>query len=146
MRISSSFNLRTLELKAALVSLLCHLIFIKFFMVTFSLQPAEFKPAFRFLGPILTDNDFRFQELATKKPAASLPSTLQDLTVSDHGNDLGAQRNLSKPVFSNPAAQQKAFLKSTFIKPSETGKKERLEDLGIDLSVPQRVPLKLDLK
>ena len=141
-----TLHIHTIELKSLLIAILCHLAFIKFIFLVVTPQANEFKPAFVFLGPILVDNDFR--DLTAKKANPPEQRALSKIKVKNVPSPFESNRDLSKPTFSNvETQQQKTFLKSSFLKtPEGEEKKETLEDLGIDLSVPKRIPLKLDPK
>ena len=145
MRIVSS-DLQAIELKAVLISFLGHLLFIKFFLLAFIARPSEFKPNFIFVGAILSENDFR--NLAETKKPSSAKQILPTIKIKNDSDVFSRQQILTKPVVSPVDFQkQKTFLKSSFIKTSEElPAKNNAQDFGIELSIPKRVPLKLDLK
>ena len=105
------------ERKALFLSLLFHLMLLKFLVLTFPLKQLEKKPFFIFLGSILTGNEFSHptskninDTIATKKTLAE-PIMKQDLF------DPRDSSYMKKPIFSrNVPKPQKLFLKSTFLK------------------------------
>ena len=140
-----SFNLAGIELKILLISLLCHFLLAQLFIITLRPLPDEFKPAFVFLGSLLAANDFRNLNASR----TSLPDeAVSTIPIRTSSNPFESARVLPKPAFSNAWAQkQKTFLKSSFIAtPEESTKGNKIQNLGIDLTVPKRTPLKLDLK
>ena len=138
-------NIRVIQFQTMLISLFCHLLFATLFLFTFHQQTKEFKPNFIFLGSLLTENDFR--NLTIEKTSLK-NEALPIIPIKIHSNPLESTRTLPKPVVSTDNFyKEKIFLKSSFLKNSpETPKQNRLEDLGVDLSIPKRVPLKLNLK
>ena len=137
-------HLQNPERKALFISLLCHIAFAKLFLIAFSVTPSEFKPTLIFAGAILTENDFR--NLVAKAPS-SAEQMLPAIAIKNNSDSVGAATVLSKPIFGNADfRKQKTFLKSSFIKTPEQRPANDNENFGIELSVPQRVPLKLNLK
>ena len=140
-----SFNLAGIELKILLISFFCHFLLAQLFIVTIRPLPDEFKPAFVFLGSLLAANDFH----SLNAPKTSLPDeAVSTIPIKGSSNPFESTQVLPKPVFSKAGAQeQKTFLKSSFITtPEEPTKGDKVQNLGVDLTVPKRVPLKLDLK
>lgn len=139
----SFINLRAAELYPFLISLVGHLTIAQLFVFTFNSKPIEFKPSFIFLGPLLRENDFR--NLAATKAAAN-PQTSPAITIKNLPNAFESTRHVPKPAFLKDSPQQgKTFLKSSFVKPFEEPA-NKAQNLGINVTVPERVPLKLDLK
>ena len=143
MRISL-LNPQTFDLKALFISLACHLAFIKLFFLVFNPPAAEFNPTFIFVGPILTESDF--SNLTAREPS-SAEQIVPAIRIKNDPSSFDASQALSKPAISHAEfRKQKTFSKSSFIKTPEPPAKNTIEDLGVDLSVPKRVPLRLNLK
>jgi len=141
MRFSISF--RAAEYYSLFISLLGHLAIAQLFIFTFNAQPVEFKPAFIFLGPLLRDADFK--NLATT--AVATPQASSQITIKNYPSAFESTRHVPKPAFlRNEPSKEKAYLKSSFVKPAEESPAVKAQDLGVEVTVPQRVPLKLNLK
>ena len=143
MRIPSP-DIRALELKTFLISLLCHLVLAQFFFLAIRPQSDTFKPSFIFLGSILRGNDF--ENLTAKKTLTD--QNLPAIKIKTNPDAFAATRGVSKPAATkNNFPKEKIFLKSTLIKtPDESTKKNEMQNLGIETSAPKRMPLKLNLK
>ena len=139
-----SINFRAAEFYSFFISLAGHLAVAQLFIFTFNAQPIEFKPAFIFLGSLLRENDFR--NLATTKTSAT-PQTSSPVIIKNYPNAFESTRHVPKPAFLKDGSPQgKTYLKSSFVKPPEKSPVQKAQDLGIEVAVPQRVPLKLNLK
>lgn len=138
------------ERKAFFLSLLFHLVLLKFFVLTFPAKQLEKKPFFIFLGSILTGNEFSrpisksIDDTTASKKIFAEPILEQNLFNPNDSSYMG------KPIFSrNMPKPQKLFLKSTFLenKPAnnETNKnfKQGLGSISNDFEyIPLRFPEK----
>ena len=141
---------RGFERKALFLSLLFHLILLKFFVLTFPAKQLEKKPFFIFLGSILTGNEFsrpiskNINDTKAPKQLLVEPTLEQNLFNPNDSSYMG------KPIFSkNVPKPQKLFLKSTFLenKPAnnETNKSFN-QVLGNNLNDFKYIPLSLPEK
>lgn len=142
-------NSKILTLTSFSIALLCHLIFFNLFTFVFPIDPVVPKPKFFFLGPILSQNDFR--QISSKKQNSNPHKIFRNSNTAD--NDLThidsestnqaknpfAIRTIKKPLLPRTTElQNKIVIKSTF----ETHLKE---DAGKE-SETQRVDPVLNIK
>ena len=104
------------ERKALFLSVLFHLMLLKFLVLTFPAKQLEKKPFFIFLGSILTGNEFsrpiskNINDTTASKQILAEPILEQNLFNPNDSSYMG------KPIFSkNVPKPQKLFLKSTFL-------------------------------
>lgn len=143
-------------MKPIILSFLCHLLFAQFLVFTFATRPVAHKPFFVFLGSILENQDFtnltsykrEAHRSSSKTGQAFRHESGQALPVKFRQSQFNTNEGpaILKPTFSKDIKKGiKEIQKSTF---EETTDKESLEkdwaqDLGIELTVPKRRPLRL---
>lgn len=118
-------NSKILVLTSLLIALLCHLVLFNLFTFVFPIDPADPKPKFFFLGPILSHNEFRQISSKKKNPLPykifrNFSAVDNDLTNSDSGStdqmiNPFAIQTIKKPLLSQTTeSQNKIVIKSTF--------------------------------
>lgn len=139
-------DIRLIELRSFLISFVGHLALASLIIFKFTPQPEALKPSLIFLGSLLGENDFH--NLTAQRDPSGSDETQSAVKTRHYPHPFGLLQEVSKPAFSrNKPPQKKTFLKSTFLNPDEqTPVIDKGENLGIDLSFPERSPLKLDLK
>jgi len=118
-------NNKILVFTSFLIALLCHLIFFNLFTFVFSIDPVTPKPKFFFLGPILSQNDFK--QIAPKKQNPiphklfkNYITTSNDLKHINSGPTDQTEnpfdiRTIKKPLLPQTTeSQSKIIIKSTF--------------------------------
>lgn len=132
------------ELQGLIISVLLHGAVLSLFIVSFPLLRTAPNPTLTFFGSILSDQDF----VATAGPSlkdrrkTAVPA---DITVTERPVRSAAMKP-DKPVLTAPtAAADKPVAKTVFpeSQPTAETKEGSARDLGIEPSVPQRIPLKL---
>jgi len=131
-----------------ILSLLCHLLFIRLLVFTFPTHPVAHKPLLVFLGAILEGQEFTIRP--TPRYVSHIKATGQEKDISAKFRqgkfDAAHGPDIMKPSFSkNVPKGIKGIIKSTFEETPKTKDKEKnwAEGMGIDLTVPQRRPLRL---
>ncbi len=129
------------------IAVIIHWIVFQTFVFTLHLTPVPNKPAFIFLGSILSAKDF--QNLTTDNHQALL--ALDPILLKKKREDVklapfpGPKKPNMKIAQSIP---KKSTLKMSFeeTKPKPPTQEDYREILGVDLEIPKRVPLKLFTK
>ena len=131
-----------LGLKTFLVSIIIHGVLFQGLVITFNPRPSLTKPYFVFFGSILDSYDFH--------PAIPLTPMVQH-PASPANVVILQKKNISSTALTKPSLVPqlnkgtKTVTKSRFQieEPQEAQKPPTPDDLGIDLNVPQRLPLRL---
>lgn len=139
-------DIRLIEIRSFLISFVGHLALASLIIFKFTPQPEALNPSLIFLGSLLGENDFH--NLTAQRDPSGLDETRSAVKTRHYPHPFGPLPEVSKPAFSrNKPPQKKTFLKSSFLNPAEQPPvTDKDEDLGIDLSVPEHSPLKLDLQ
>ncbi len=135
-------------LRAVLLSLFGHLLIFQCVNITFKSLAISPEPQILFLGSILPNlerEDFSSNESLSKGDAAF---PINPILVRDPTTQISQRLITAKPPLGDKRTSlTKALSKTTFevhLKPKESSPNPKI-DLGIDLTAPSYVPLKLEL-
>jgi hypothetical protein len=133
--------------KALLISLLLHLLFARFTILTFPLEAVALKPTFIFWGSILSQQDL-IKLTAQPGDARAMQWNPGELQLIKGSAALRAsETGLSKPLFPAITKGEKVSYRSTLeeFQDAPPPSVDPVEKLGIDPQTPARIPLKLNL-
>ncbi|MFA5089250.1 MAG: hypothetical protein WC552_09495 [Candidatus Omnitrophota bacterium] len=137
---------RSVALKAILISFLLHFFFLETTVFTFSVRSVSPNPLFVFLGSILQKSDL--VSAPAPRRGQALPSVFNSSLNVAGDSDSRRQEELlqEKPSYSDSLdAKGKIYSKSIPYGQAEIPPEEKDKEkiLGIDLTPPKRIPLKL---
>ena len=149
-------NAKFLIFTSFFIALLCHLFIFNFFTFIFSIDPAEPKPNFFFLGPILQQSDVNqssLKERADKKDHIASNNFSHEKTIlknihyeiSDPEKNPFTIKTIRKPLVPQTTnGQEKTLIKSTFQLLSEEEKSREVKTDASDkkLSIQPYQPLR----
>ena len=139
-----NLEIRHIERQAVFISVLCHFLFAQIFVFVFPIQPVAHKPPLIFLGSILESQDFT--NLVSDKARELTKQAISPTPIQSRQSRFYPEKTtVMKPSFAgNIPKDSRQFLKSSFAEGVSTQRDEKVtKDLGVDLIVPKRIPLRL---